>query len=183
LTILLQCLIILNTDKETLMKLSIINCPDSKRFRPYVKRAAEFYAKELMTDKILENIFIRIKFKDDIDVLGYASIEEYNDSGKPREFEIELNGHISGGDVLRTLAHEMVHVKQYVYGEMNESMTRWKGTKVAAGDYWNEPWEIEAYGREAGLFTKFAIKEELWNVFKGVSNPNDMILWEDIGWK
>jgi hypothetical protein len=165
------------------MKLSIVNCPDKNRFRPYVKRAAEFYAKELMTDKMLENVFIRIRFKDCKDALGYAEIMEYNDSGKPREFEIELNSRVNGGEILRALAHEMVHVKQYVYCETNESLTRWKGSKVTEGDYWEEPWEIEAYGREVGLFNKFAIQEKLWEVFKGLSCPLGEIKKEDIGWK
>ena len=165
------------------MKLSIVNCPDKKRFRPYVKRAAEFYAQELMTDKMLENIFIRIKFKSSKEVLGYAEIMEYNDSGKPREFEIELNSRCDGGDILRTLAHEMVHVKQYVYGETNESLTRWKGSKVAEGDYWDEPWEIEAYGKEVGLFHKFAVLEKLWEVLEGVSFPEGEIKKKSIGWK
>ena len=169
--------------KEILMRLSIINCPDKKRFRPYVKRAAEFYSKELMTEKMLENIFIRIKFREDISVLGYANIEEYNEWGKPRQFEIQINKRINGADILRTLAHEMVHIKQFVYCETNESLTRWKGAKVNTTDYWKEPWEIEAYGCEVGLFTTFAIKENLWDVLRNISNPNETILWEEIGWK
>jgi hypothetical protein len=167
------------------MKLSIVGCPDKKRFRPYVKRAAHFYARELMTEKMLENIFVRIKFTEDIPAFGYASVEEYNNSGKPREFEIELHSGIGGYDILKTLAHEMVHVKQYVYGETNESLTRWKGQRVDSDtiDYWVQPWEVEAHGYEAGLFTKFAIKEKLWNVFKGVQNPDSDIEIEPLGWK
>mgnify|MGYP003347657100 CR=1 FL=1 len=44
------------------MKLSIVGCPDKERFRPYVKRAVIFYAKKLMSDKMLENISIKVKF-------------------------------------------------------------------------------------------------------------------------
>ena len=167
------------------MKLSIVGCPDKKRFRPFVKRAALFYAKELISEKMLENIFVRIKFNKDIPAYGYASVEDYNESGKPREFEIELHSGIGGYDILKTLAHEMVHVKQYVYGETNEKLTRWKGERVDSDtiDYWVQPWEVEAHGYEAGLFTKFAIKEKLWNVFKGVQNPDSDIEIEPLGWK
>ena len=102
------------------MKLSITRCPDKKKFRPWVKNAALFYAEELFTPKMMDNIFVHIHFNDKIDAYGYASVEDYNDSGKPRDFLVELYPHLSAYDILRTLAHEMVHVKQYAYSEMNE---------------------------------------------------------------
>jgi hypothetical protein len=167
------------------MKLRIINCPDKTRFSPYIKRAANFYAKQLMSPKMLDNISICIKFNKDIDAFGYASVEDYNDWGKPREFEIEMHPGIGAYDILKTLAHEMVHVKQYVYGETNEAMTRWKGRRVDSEkiDYWSQPWEVEAHGLEIGLFTLFAIEEKLWDVFKGISNPDAGIKMEELGWK
>jgi hypothetical protein len=166
------------------MKLSIVKCPDKERFRPYVKRAALFYAENLLSKKLMDNIYVQIKFNDKLDVYGYASVEEYNDSGKPREFLIELNPGIGARDILETLAHEMVHVKQYAYSEMNESSTRWRGTKVNVDnmDYWFEPWEIEAYGMSTGLFTKFVIKEQLHKVFKNIQDPDTPIVPEPLGW-
>lgn len=60
-----------------------------------------------------------------------------------------------------TLSHEMVHVKQYAKGQVTTSKslkTRyWMGKKVRA-DYYNQPWEIEAYSKERLLANKiFAI--------------------------
>jgi len=167
------------------MQLSIVGCPDKQRFRPYVKRAAMFYAQELMTPKMLENIYLRIKFNSKIPVYGYAEILEYNESRKAREFEIEINPNIGAADILKCLAHEMVHIKQYAYNETNETLTRWKGRKVDSDnvDYWVQPWEIEAFGTEVGLFAKFAIKEKLWNVFYGIQNPDGAIQKEELGWK
>ena len=79
----------------------------------------------------------------------------------------------------------MVHIKQYAYNETNETLTRWKGQRVDSEtiDYWTQPWEVEAHGYEAGLFTKFAIKEKLWKIFKGVQNPDSPIDSEPLGWK
>lgn len=165
------------------MKLSIVGCPDKKLFRPYVKRAALFYANELIKPKMLENIFLRIKFNPKLDAHGYASVIEFSRSNKPRQFEIELHPGIGAGEILKTLSHEMVHIKQYCHGEVNINLTRWKGSKVEQPDYWFQPWEIEAYGIQAGLFTKFAKREELWNVFKDVCNPDDPIESEPLGWK
>jgi hypothetical protein len=175
---------ILNIVKGEVMRLSIINCPDRKRFAPLVKRAAKFYAEELISKKLLENLFLRINFTYGSNELGFASISEYNFSGKPREFEIELNAGAGGAEILQTLAHEMVHVKQFALCETNESLTRWKGNRVSESDYWKEPWEVEAYGLEVGLWTKFAVKEKLWEILEGVKNPTETILEiKDIGWK
>jgi hypothetical protein len=167
------------------MQLSIVGCPDKTHFRPYVKRAAIFYSKQLISSKLRENIFLRIKFNPKIEAYGYASILEYNDSRKAREFEIELHPGIGAAEILKTLAHEMTHIKQYAYNETNETLTRWRGLKVDSDnmDYWVQPWEIEAHGMESGLFSKFAVKEKLWEVFNGIQNPDSPIVPEDLGWK
>jgi len=164
------------------MKLSITRCPDKKKFRPWVKNAALFYAEELFTPKMMDNIFVHIHFNDKIDAYGYASVEDYNDSGKPRDFLVELYPHLNAYDILRTLAHEMVHVKQYAYSEMNEQGNRWKGKRVQSLDYWSEPWEVEAHGMEPGLFTKFAVKHKLWEVFQHCQDPDMPIIPEELGW-
>lgn len=56
----------------------------------------------------------------------------------------------------------MVHLKQYAKGELKDifrpaRMVKWLGEKYDSDnmDYWEQPWEIEAYGREKGLFIKF----------------------------
>jgi len=166
-------------------RLSIVGCPDKTHFRPYVKRAALYYAEQLISPKLRENIYLRIKFNPKIEVYGYAQILEYNESRKAREFEIELNPNIGAAEILKTLAHEMTHIKQYAYSETNETLTRWKGLRLNPDniDYWEQPWEIEAHGMETGLFQKFAIKEKLWEVFKDICNPDDPIEMEPLGWK
>jgi hypothetical protein len=166
------------------MRLSIIGCPEKERFRPYVKRAVHFYAKNLMSEKMLENISIKITFRKGMDVYGYATVAERNDSGRAREFEIEINPVIGAHDILDTLAHEMVHVKQFAYSETNDSLTRWMGENVPEEmDYYDEPWEIEAYGMSKGLLTKFAKEEKLWEIFEDFNNPDSPIDVEPIKWK
>ena len=53
----------------------------------------------------------------------------------------------------------MVHVKQWVKGEMyefssNSNMVRFMKKKYDMNDldYYDYPWEIEAFGRQLGLF-------------------------------
>jgi len=80
---------------------------------------------------------------------------------RPREFEIEINNSKSRKAQLATLAHEMVHVKQWARGELFdyllEEKTRWQGAvyKRDGLDYYDEPWEIEAHGRELGLVERY----------------------------
>lgn len=64
--------------------------------------------------------------------------------------------------MMMTLAHEMVHVKQFAMGELEENMNVWKGKRFSGKtDYWDTPWEIEAHGREYGLWSRFAEKYKI----------------------
>lgn len=166
------------------MQLSIIGCPDKKKFRPFVRRATLFFAKSLMSKKMLDYIYIQIKFNKNLDAYGYAEITEYNSVGKPRGFEIEIHPGIGAYEILKSIAHEMTHVKQFVYCETNDTLTRWKGKPVNTDvDYWMQPWELEARGYETSLFSKFAIQEKLWEVFEEVQDPDSPIETKELGWK
>lgn len=132
-----------------------------------------------------DNVYLQIRFNDKIDAFGYAEIKEYNVQGKARGFEVEIHPGIGAAEILKTLAHELTHIKQYVYGETNDTLTRWKGTHVDSDeiDYWVQPWEIEANGMETGLFSQFAIHEKLWDVFEGIRNPDAPVDHKPLGWK
>lgn len=64
-------------------------------------------------------------------------------------------------DELELLAHEMVHLRQYVTGELVDDFVTglviWKGVAydapadASSWAYWNSPWELEAFGRQRGL--------------------------------
>jgi hypothetical protein len=167
------------------MRIRVFNCPD-KEFKPYITDAVEFYSESLFSNKMLESdLNIKVKFNDKLTVYGYASIIGYNKSKKARKFLIELHPGIGSRRILETLAHEMVHVKQFAYNETNEKLSRWQGTKINPEqvDYFDHPWEIEAYGKEVGLFTKYAIHNQLWHVFSDIRNPDDPIEIGKINWK
>ena len=55
---------------------------------------------------------------------------------------------------MRCLAHEMIHAKQFLRGELSPSGTVWKGTYTGDMKYGTEPFEIEAYDGEDALFMK-----------------------------
>ena len=64
------------------------------------------------------------------------------------EYEIDVNKSLHLRELLITLAHELVHVKQYERGEME----RLNDKDVS---YWDRPSEIEAHDRELGLFIQW----------------------------
>lgn len=117
--------------------------------------AINHFAELLFTPARISQLELTIKYKG-LDVFGLVYIDNYNLKGKPDSFIIEINRCLNIDDKLKTLAHEMVHVKQYSLGYLNESMTRWRGKKVSQNiTYENKPWEIEAELYGLNLYESF----------------------------
>ena len=57
----------------------------------------------------------------------------------------------------------MVHVKQYARRELNPNKEVWLGKTYnpKSISYWDLPWEIEAHGREVGLFIRYCEENKL----------------------
>jgi len=56
---------------------------------------------------------------------------------------------------MSTLAHELVHVKQFARGELTHNLQYWKGKDCSDTDYWKQPWEIEARRLQKKLMIEF----------------------------
>jgi hypothetical protein len=123
------------------------------RLKKQYQQALNFYASKLFTPQLNKNIEVRVRFCNFEDNLkGIAIVDDYNASGKPRSFTIEVNRNESQSEILKTLAHELVHCRQYAQSELNEEMTVWHGKKINSDEmpYEEQPWEIEA--EMMGLF-------------------------------
>lgn len=133
-----------------------------------VKKATFWYADKLLSKRIQKSITIKIRFLDNLykktGCLGFCEWVGTNE--KPRNFIIELDSNLSEKATLRTIAHEMVHVKQYATGQLKDYMSangiKWEGKLFNKNnsindleEYWLSPWEIEAYGLEVGLYNLF----------------------------
>ena len=75
---------------------------------------------------------------------------------------------VSKRKIMETIAHEMVHLKQYAKGELVDlercGSTTWQKTKInSETNYWDLPWEVEAHGKELGLFVRWAEHNHLGN--------------------
>jgi len=129
-----------------------------------IKEAAIFYGEYLLGKKLAEKVSLTIEFDKHEDMDNDYAYCDYIDEN-PKWFVITINRTLSKKDTLMALAHEMVHVKQYAKGELKDlsrpaRMTKWMGEKFIPEemDYWEQPWEVEAYGRERGLYLKFMAK-------------------------
>lgn len=134
----------------------------SKKTKQIIANAAEYYASLLLPKKIIKNISLNVvlKRKMDDDASGYCVMLDKDRNYK--EFEIELDKKVNINEILKNLAHEMVHLKQYALGELSDGFIHARATRWQSGhfddqkiDYWDQPWEIEAYGRELGLYSRF----------------------------
>lgn len=151
----------------------------SGSIRPSLERkivaASHFYANILMNKRMVNNLIVDIEIVREMeDNLGECFPED--ECKNPRYFTIRL---LRSADekLLRALAHEFVHVKQYAKNELGYSKEvstvrvnskkekipeldliwmgeTWKPKKSQCS-YWDSPWEIEAYGKELGLFYRF----------------------------
>ena len=129
--------------------------------------------------RLRDNIMIDIHMKHHSNE-GEAKLHEDTNRYRPRAFRIYLDHHrmetneFTGEtrtdmewfvEILKTLAHEIVHVKQYVLGELRSRDVGllYKGINHEAMnlmEYFELPYEIEAYGREKGLLYGFMVT---WN--------------------
>jgi len=124
--------------------------------RKRVKSMAEFCIKTLMPKMRTLDIHVKLCKLDN--ALGYCL-----ETDDKRTFEIEIHQTQSLRKLLETVAHEMVHAKQFARRELHPSTDTWYGKtynpkKVS---YWDLPWEIEAHGREVGLFIRWCEQEKL----------------------
>ena len=119
--------------------------------------ALDFFASRLITPQKKKHIEIIIKYRRSIKELGTVYIDDYNVLGMPNSFVIELKNSLNEETKLKTLAHEMVHIKQYIRGELNEQMSIWKGQTVDSEkiSYADQPWEIEAESTAIKLYNEY----------------------------
>jgi len=133
---------------------------NEKLAKAEAKFATNYYLNMLLKKSIVENLIVAIKFSK-LSEKGLCSPEDDDDNDLPREFIIEIDNRMSKPEQLRTLAHECVHLKSFSTGELKYSKHAncmlWKRKKVYLDkiDYWDLPSEIEAFGREVGLYVRY----------------------------
>jgi hypothetical protein len=131
--------------------------------------ATSFFLNELVGTRLASNIVISIsnlKRKEHEHALLYGEVLWKKNNHLPRDFSVHVNPVLTRATSLKTLAHELVHVKQFARGEMKDLgyksklSRRWKDNRrydpSDRNGYWTFPWEIEARAKEVVLFDLYS---------------------------
>jgi hypothetical protein len=155
---------------------------DKKLIREY----SQFVISKFVKKSLLDKVQIKIEIVTENDLDHYADVDDLKKLEawcqylgvfkEKKHFRIVLNANRISNvkDKLRKykrlligLGHELVHVKQYLNGEMFDYVSggvKYKGSyfdhsyQSVQEAYYDAPWEIEAYGRELGLYKMFLTK-------------------------
>ena len=126
--------------------------------RNHYETFAEDVVNELFPREFKRDIVVGIQFKNVVeDGLFGQAIEHDAD-----EYLVEVGKVVNEGElravepreIAATIAHELVHIKQYIRRELTQGATVWKGQKIPVGPrggtirYRDQPWEKEAFKRE-----------------------------------
>ncbi len=114
--------------------------------------ATYFFIRQLIPQ--CARIRIDIIIDDDIELRdeGYLGCIEVL---KPHHYEIYIDESLDLDEMVISLAHELVHVKQYELRELVElknSALQWNGVFYSNALYNDAPWEKEAFEKENVLF-------------------------------
>ena len=112
----------------------------------------------------LSDLMPRLRRNVDIDIYVVTECDEKNYAlcwGDKNEVEIELarksgSKKFTHDEMMLNLAHELVHAKQFIKGELHPTLHKWKKFKkdYAKTPYFKQPWEKEAYLMEDKIFNK-----------------------------
>jgi hypothetical protein len=136
--------------------------------RKYARSMVRFAAHKLMGDRLARKCYIKVGIHKQLFIKEgiYGDCINEDTDHRPKEFLIRADGNMNMRSFLETIAHELVHVKQFAKDEMKDlgmGKTRF-GKEYYDADkigYWDQPWEIEAHGRERGLFEMWVDSEKL----------------------
>ena len=125
----------------------------NKKLSNTIRRATSFYLKRLNQES--SNITICIVQMPSLGADGTC------EKISKKEFVIELNDDLDLETSLITLAHEVVHIKQYVTKQLRTWYLKtgiidiWEGKRFRSVHYFQQPWEAEAMLLEEQLFIDF----------------------------
>ena len=133
----------------------------SKHQREIVYKVIEWTIKRLNLAR-MRSLYIYVVLKKLRGVDGYCSMED----DTRRMYSIEIHKNLKLRQLIMTLIHEMVHVKQFARNEMDDFRVngryRWKsGTVPKNVTYYDMPWEKEALRLQEKLTDEFWREDQI----------------------
>lgn len=123
-----------------------------------LRQATRFFAERILGKRLARNIAIDITLEKMRYAYGFCYPLEFGRA--IRDFDISINKKLSRTLILKTLAHEMVHVCQFARGKLkflDFDIGKW-GKRVYRTDlqnYHKLPWEVEALKIEKILYREY----------------------------
>ena len=141
----------------------------------YICHSGYGYSKKLcedVTSWFLNKYFPRHKITLDIVHRGlnreqvYAYCDVVGEYHRPRQFLIEMNTYMPKELYVKTLLHELTHLKQWVDGLLRSRYGKLCYSKepVEKYEYWYQPHEVEARYMEEELYHDYLIDKGLVTV-------------------
>jgi len=135
------------------------------------KDALKFYGHHLLGENLYHKVRVTLHFDKSLTKKNEYALCEWEDNNhRAKEFKITIDPSLGKRNMLLALAHEMVHVKQHAKNELKSGIvvvsrgklkmtSKWHGEiwkpKRNEDLYFDSPWEVEAYGKEVGLYHKW----------------------------
>lgn len=147
------------------MKLRVIGAKKKTRL---IREATIYFVDNLIPKRKQKNLDIRIEITRKFKQFQMGEMEHV---GK-NKFLIRSFPFANDWLLLRTIAHEIVHVMQYKEGmkDYDNGYVTYNGSLYNEHmiDYYEYPWEIEAMGRERGLTINFLKSKDMytWDLMK-----------------
>ena len=122
--------------------------------------------KRLMKRAVFAACFMNVF---DFDLSIMESDETYMVHDGERSYSMYIERGLEGYDLMEAIAHEVVHLAQYVRGDLvDERETEflyWKGERYAepehmSDDYFLAPWEMEARALQAWIAHKWSERKQ-----------------------
>lgn len=147
----------------------------NKKQRKNVESLVRFCASKMMSKRLADGINLKVCLSRTYTKKNgdYGCCEWQDDYLRPKEFKIWVDSAQDPRQFYSTVAHEMVHLKQFAKGELTDLMgvSKIKWTTNSGkeyydfdredDEYWDLPWEIEARGREEGLVVRWIDAEDI----------------------
>lgn len=128
---------------------------NNRKLSSIIRTATKFYIQRLLPDH--KHHLFKIDINGVKNLLADGTFEKTATNKYTIELKLELDVEM----MLLTLAHELVHLKQYATNELRSRVIAgqlvdiWKGKRYRNLKYNDQPWEIEALQKEQDLFEDF----------------------------
>lgn len=147
-----------------MIDIKIYGCSKDVKLKTFVKKATVYFVYTLVPKK--RNLKLKIVLIKDLAVTEsiYGECYDTSDDEIWHDYLIRLDYGLDIPTIIKTLAHELVHFKQFYRGELKmlNHHILWKKAIFPYDDsYENLPWEIEANSLEPLLYDSFIKQNEV----------------------